>query len=177
MAFADPKTNIQNLLIGEDMKVLDVGAGSGAYTFLVAEIVKDGKVYAVDVQKDLLSKLKADGAKRHLHNIETVWADAEKIGGTKLADKIIDVAIVSNILFQVEHKEGLAKEVARLIRPKGRLMVIDWTDSFGGLGPKPEDIFGKSRAKALFESSGFKVIKEFDAGDHHYGIIFEKITN
>lgn len=174
MAFADPKKNIQNLLIGEEMKVLDAGAGSGAYALLAAEIAKAGKVYAVDVQKELLFKLKAEGAKKHLHNIETVWADIEKFGGTKLADGIIDVAIVSNLLFQIEHKEGMAKEIARLVRPKGKMMVIDWSDSFGGLGPKQEAVFNASRTKALFEKSGFKVSKEFDAGDHHFGIIFER---
>ncbi len=175
VSFADPKTNISNLVIGEEMKVLDVGAGSGAYTLAAAELAKNGKVYAVDVQKELLAKIKAEGAKRHLHNIEGIWADIEKPHATKLADKIIDVGIVSNILFQVEHKEGLAKEVARLIRPKGKLMVIDWSDSFGGLGPIQRDVFNANRTKGLFENVGFKTVKEFDAGDHHYGIIFERI--
>ena len=175
MAFTDPKVNIQNLLIGEEMKVLDIGAGSGAYTFLAAERAHAGKVYTVDVQKDLLMKLKAEGAKKHLHNIQTVWADVEIVGSTKLADSTIDVGIVSNILFQIEHKEGLAKEVSRLIRPKGRLMVIDWTDSFGGLGPIEKEVFNANRAKSLFESAGFKIVKEFDAGDHHYGLIFERL--
>jgi ubiquinone/menaquinone biosynthesis C-methylase UbiE len=175
MAFADPKKNIEHLMIGEDMKVVDVGSGGGAYTFVAAGIAESGKVYAIDVQKDLLSKLRAEAAKRHLHNIETVWADIEELGGTKLMDGIADRAIISNLLFQIEHKEGAAKEVARLVRPKGRLMVIDWTDSFGGLGPVPNDVFSASKARALFERAGFQMLKEFDAGDHHYGIIFEKL--
>lgn len=175
MAFTNPKQNIDHLMIGEDMNVVDFGSGSGVYTFFAAEIARGGKVYAVDVQKDLLSKLKTEAAKRHLHNIETVWGDVEEPRGTKLMDAIADRAIVSNLLFQVEHKEGLVKEVARLVRAKGRVLVIDWTDSFGGLGPASGDVFNASKARALFERAGFQLLKEFDAGDHHYGIIFEKL--
>lgn len=174
MAFTDPGSNIEHLLIGEEMKVIDIGAGSGAYTLAAAEIARNGKIYAVDIQKDLLLKIKSEGAKRHLHNIETIWADAEESRGTKLADGAMDVGIVSNLLFQIEHKEGLAREVARIIRKKGRLMVIDWSDSWGGLGPHPKDIVTAKAAKQLFEKAGFKAQKEFNAGDHHYGMIFEK---
>ncbi|MDO8492160.1 MAG: methyltransferase domain-containing protein [bacterium] len=175
MSFTDPKSNIEHLMIGEEMKVIDIGAGSGAYVFAAAEIARNGKVYAVDVQKDLLLKIKAEGAKRHLYNIETVWADAEEPGGTKLSDGAMDRAIVSNLLFQVEHREGLVKEVARIIRKKGRILVVDWTDSWGGLGPQAKDVVTAKTARQLFEKVGFKMLKEFNAGDHHYGIVFEKI--
>lgn len=174
MAFADPKSNIEHLMIGEDMKVGDFGSGSGLYTFLSAGIANLGKVYAFDVQKELLKKIKSEGAKKHLHNIETVWADIEEVRGTRMIDGALDRGIVSNILFQIEDKNGFVKEVARLIRPKGRVMVIDWSDSFGGLGPIASEVFNSSSAKAIFTRHGFKVLKEFDAGDHHYGIIFEK---
>ena len=174
MAFADPKSNIDHLMIGEDMKVGDFGSGSGLYTLLSAQIATLGKVYAFDVQKELLKKIKAEGAKKHLHNIETVWADIEEPRGTRMIDGALDRGIVSNILFQVEDKNGFVKEVARLIRPKGRVMVIDWSDSFGGLGPVASEVLPASSARTLFERAGFKLMKELSAGDHHYGLIFEK---
>lgn len=174
MAFADPKSNIEHLLIGEEMNVIDIGAGSGAYVLAAAEVARNGKVYALDIQKDLLLKIKKEAGKRNIHNIETLWADAEDLGGTKLRDGLIDIGIVSNLLFQIEHKEGLAKEVSRIIRKKGRLLLIDWTDSFGGLGPQTKDVVTSEKAKQLFEKVGFKTLKEFNAGDHHYGMIFER---
>lgn len=174
MAFSDPKKNIEHLMIGEDMKVGDFGSGSGAYTFEAAEIARDGKVYAFDVQKDLLKKLKAEGNKRHLSNIEIVWADLEEAHGARLADSVLDRGIISNILFQIGDKDAFVKEVSRLVRKKGRVMLIDWSDSFGGLGPSAKDVVTLGSARALFLRAGFTAIKEFDAGDHHYGIIFEK---
>src|SRR5262245_4305424 len=122
-------------MIGEEMKVIDIGSGSGAYTFAAAEVARSGKVYAADIQADLISKLKTEGNRRSLHNIETIWCDVDEPRGTRLADGAMDRAIVSNLFFQAENKEGLVKEVSRIVRPKGRAMVIDWSESFGGLGP------------------------------------------
>jgi precorrin-6B methylase 2 len=69
------------------MKVVDLGAGSGFYTIEAAKLVRSGgRVYAVDVQQDLLAKLKNSAALAGLRNIEVVWGNIEKIGGTKLRE-------------------------------------------------------------------------------------------
>jgi len=127
----------------------------------------------VDIQKDLLSKIKNDANKNHLLNIEVIWGDIEKIGGTKLRDNCVDGVVASNILFQLQDKESFKKEVNRILKPNGKLFVIDWSDSFGGLGPQPASIFAGPSCKNLFRDS-FVVEKEFNAGAHHYGIIFKK---
>ncbi len=174
--FANPRDIVRRLSIGEGMKVADIGAGSGAYTLALAEVVgSDGKVYAIDVQRELLMKLKTEAQHRHIHSIETVWGDAEKDHGTKLADASVDVAFLSNVLFQAEHKEGLLREVKRIVRSKGRIFLIDWSDSFGGMGPLTKDVVKKEKAKELMLSHGFSAEGEFSAGAHHYGLIFSKV--
>ena len=175
MSFANPQHNIEQLELNHGMKVADVGTGSGTYVLMAAKIVGDnGKVYAVDIQHELLSKLRTESKHQNIHNIEFVWGDAEKKGGTKIKDAVADAVIISNVLFQVENKRGMIFEVARLLKPGGKMMVIDWTDSFGGLGPRPKDVFAKVEAKSLLMEAGMSLLKEFDAGAHHYGFIFVK---
>jgi len=172
--FADPKKNIEQFAFHSGMTIADLGAGSGAYSLLAARTVGDlGKVYAIDVQKELLQRIKNDAIKEHLSNIEVVWGDIEKMGGTSLKDDLIDGAIVSNLLFQLQHKDIFRNEVHRILKPEGRVFVIDWTDSFGGIGPHPESVFSLVACRELFKE-GFVVDKEFNAGTHHYGIIFKK---
>jgi ubiquinone/menaquinone biosynthesis C-methylase UbiE len=172
--FSDPKKNIEAFSLIPGMTMVDLGSGSGAYCAPLSIAVGDkGKVYAVDVQKDLLAKIKNDANKNHLSNIEVIWGDIEKVGGTKLRDECVDGAVASNILFQLHNKEGFKKEVVRILKPGGRLFVVDWTDSFGGLGPQGASIFASPSCKNLFLDS-FSVEKEFNAGAHHYGIIFKK---
>ncbi len=175
MSFANPQSNIEHLNLNHGMKVADIGTGSGVYAFLASKLVgENGKVYAVDIQHELLSKLRTESKRQNIHNIDFVWGDAEEKAGLKIKDATVDVAIVSNVLFQVEDKRGMIFEAARLLKPTGKILVIDWTDSFGGLGPMPNDVFSKEEARSLLTEAGLSFLKEFDAGAHHYGFIFVK---
>lgn len=172
MAFNEPAENIKNLDLKEGSIVADFGAGSGHYTLAVGKRVHGrGQVFAIDVQKDLLSKIQSAARDAGIHNIQIIWGDVEKVGGSKLRDKMVDAVIISNILFQSDKKEEIAKEAFRILRPGGEVMVIDWTDSYGGLGPKPGHILMEEEAQKIFESVGFKYSKSFYAGDHHWGFI------
>jgi ubiquinone/menaquinone biosynthesis C-methylase UbiE len=173
--FSHPETNVASWKLSLGASVADLGSGSGHYALALARAVGDaGKVYAVDIQKDLLAKVKNEGIAQGLRNIEVVWGDIEKIGGTKIKDEALDAVLLSNILFQVKEKETLAKEASRILKKEGTLAVIDWQDSFGGLGPHSDAVFPKEHAQKLLESVGLSLEREFSAGDHHYGLVFKK---
>ncbi len=173
--FSDPKKNIAELSINDGMNVVDLGAGSGFYTIEVAKKVGPrGIVYAVDVQDDLLNKLKNSAKLVGLRNIEVISGNIEKIGGTKLREAIADRVILSNTLFQINpaDRDNLALEIKRLLKSNGKLMVIDWTVG-SPLSPKTAVL--PMLSEGIFQKAGFLLEKNFDAGDHHYGLIFKKL--
>src|SRR3954468_12533649 len=123
--FSDPAKNVAMLGVDHGMKVVDLGAGSGFYSIESAKRTgPTGRVYAVDVQQDLLSKLKNTAAVAGIRNIEVVWGNIEKLGGTKLREAIADRAIISNTLFQIaeQDRDNLALETKRLVKSGGKLM-------------------------------------------------------
>ena len=157
------------------MKVADLGAGSGHYASEAGRRVGgEGRVYAVDVQKDLLERVAKEAREAGLSNVEIIWGDAEEKGGTKLRDGAVDAVIAANVLFQLDDKEGFAAEAGRILHPKGRILVVDWLDSFGNMGPRPEGVVGKGAARKIFEEAGFSFESEIPAGEHHWGLIFRK---
>ncbi len=168
--FSDPASNLAKLGIMHGMKIVDIGAGSGFYSIEAARLAGSmGRVYAVDVQKDLLERLRSEAGAQGVKNIEVVWGNAEKIGGTKLRESIADRVIVSNVLFQIEKPDDFCLEMRRLLKPGGKVMVIDWSEA----SPlSPQTLVTSPKATALFEKSGFKLEHTFGAGDHHYGLIF-----
>lgn len=171
--FAHPQRNIDLLGIRPGQVVVDFGSGSGAYVLGIAERLNGmGHVYAVDVQQDLLRRVKNEAHKRHLHNVETIWSDVETPNGSKIADAHADLVLISNLLFQVEAKSAVFAEAKRILNPAGTLVVIDWSDSFAGMGPIKKDVVKKEKAIELAEKEGFDLREEFDAGAHHYGLIF-----
>jgi ubiquinone/menaquinone biosynthesis C-methylase UbiE len=133
---------------------------------------ESGKVYAIDVQKDLLRRILNDARKQLLDNVHILWGDLEKPHGSKLADRSVDLVLVSNILFQVEHKLHVLKEAHRILRPRGRLAIIDWKESYGGMGPIKSHVFSENDATTLAERAGFVFQDSFLPGAHHYGLLF-----
>ena len=175
MAFAVPRENIQHLKLREGMHVADLGAGSGHYSIEAARIVGDsGAVYAIEVQKDLLTRISDDAKRAGLHNIHVVWGDVEENQGTKLGDKSVDAVILSNILFQAEDKTALLREACRILKPEGNMLIIDWSDSHGGLGPQPDMLVSKSDAQNLAQEVGLIFKEDVEVGEHHYGFVMSK---
>ena len=170
MDFADPSGNLAQFGLTEGQFVADFGAGSGHYSFAAARAVgSTGRVYAVEVQKDLLDRLKKQAREEGLGNIEIVWGDIERLGGVKIRDHLVDAVILSNVLFQIGDKQGLVQEVSRVLKPKGRVLIIDWSDSFNNMGPSEDSIFKAPDARLLFEGNGYVFEQNIEVGAHHYG--------
>lgn len=171
--FSNPEKNVAQLGLKEGMKVADFGAGTGLYSKAASfRVGTEGKVYAIEVQKDLVKKLESEVKNWGSSNIECIWGDIESKNGTKIADHTMDAVIVSNVLFQVEDKSGLIDEAKRVLKNDGKILLIDWSESFGGMGPSPDHVINSQKATELFTSRGFKFLENIVVSDHHYGIIF-----
>jgi len=169
--FSDPLKNLKAFGLREDNIVADLGAGTGFYSLAAGMLAPRGKVYAVELQKDFLDTIKNKIKDAGLSNVEIIWGNVEKIGGTKIGDSVADAAIASNILFQVEDKENFILEVKRILKQKGRVLLIDWSESSFMNGT---NIISKDKARIMFEKKGFLLEREINAGDYHYGMILIK---
>ncbi|MFA6158267.1 MAG: class I SAM-dependent methyltransferase [Candidatus Paceibacterota bacterium] len=173
--FSDPGHNIQQLGISDGMIVADLGSGSGFYSLEAAKAVAPmGKVYAVDVQRDMLERLKKEAQRFHVRNIDVIVGDLERLGGTKIREGSCDVVIVSNVLFMIEDKKSFLSEAKRILKHKGRVLLIDWSASFSHMGPHPEHVVYKDAAIKLLTEAGLVFEREISAGAQHYGIISRK---
>ncbi len=175
--FSDPENNIKQFALATGMQVADFGSGSGFYTIAIAKAIQpNGRVFAIDIQKELLDKLKNNARQNHLGNIDVIWGDLERLGGTKLRENSLDAVVLANILFQIQNKDAVSLEIKRVLRPNGRVLVVDWSASFGGIGPQEKDVIHKESMISIFEDHGFVLDREISAGAHHYGLIFRKVN-
>jgi ubiquinone/menaquinone biosynthesis C-methylase UbiE len=174
--FVDPAVIVSHFHIREGDTVADFGAGSGFYVELLAKKVGgQGRVYACEIQKELVEKIGTIARQKGLFSVHPLWCDLEQVKGVKIADGTLDVAVMINTLFQCEDKVTVLSEVARTLRSGGKFFIVDWSDSFGGLGPQPTEVLMPLQAQALAEENGFVYERSFDAGDHHYGLGFRRI--
>lgn len=176
--FVSPGKIIEELGVEPPMVVADFGCGSGHYSIEAAKKVgKAGKVYAIDVQQDMLGFVKTRAKTEDLINIETIWTDLETPDSTRLASASVDLVFISNILFQAEDKNKILQEAFRILKSGGRVSIIEWDieNQPDKLGPPLDSRVSRDTAKNLLESAGFVFEKEFNPGDHHYGFVFKKL--
>jgi len=137
------------LAVPADAVVADLGSGTGFYTDVIASRV--GTCYAVDVQSEMHDLYAEKGIPE---NVETVTAGVEDL---PLAEDALDAAFSTMTYHEYASDESLA-ELARVVRPGGRVVTVDWTaDGPGEVGPPRDERFGVGDAASAFEDAGFTV--------------------
>lgn len=174
--FLRPELIASHFHVRDGDLVGDFGSGAGTYVPILSQKVgARGRVFACELQRGLVDKLGSMVRAKGLHNVDPLWCDIEADGGIKIADETLDVAIVINTLFQLEDKAAAITEKKRTLRSGGVLYLVDWSDSFGGIGPHPDCVICREVAIDLFESAGFIFEREYPAGVYHYGLAFRVV--
>ena len=176
MPFLQPELATRSFDILPGMTIADFGCGSGHWALLLAKLVgPSGKVYAFDVQESALEATRSQAKLAHMYNIEGVRTDLEQPHGSTLKDACVDMVVLSNILFQVESKETIVKEAARVVKPGGKAIVIEWDETESLTGPPIAQRITRQETERLFLQQSFRFEKECNAGSQHYGFVFKKI--
>ena len=165
---------MNQLELRENMTAADFGSGSGGWAIPLAKKLVSGRVYAVDIQEEALAALRTKADSLKLNNIKSIRADLEQSLGSSIQSGLLDLVLLTNLLFQVKHRQEILSEAKRALRPGGRLLLVDW---------RPEALVGPTEgriplteAKEMVQGAGFEFEKEVSAGAYHYGLVFLKAS-
>ena len=155
--------------------VVDYGAGTGMYSLPVADALPNGTLVAVDEHQSLLDLL-ADKVRAHppagdLRAVQTTD------NAVPLADGAADRVFMINVLHHVHDEPAALAEVMRLLRPGGRLVVVDFARMDRPVGPPNEHVLELDDARAVLTALGLREISVHlpgDVGRYHNAIVAEK---
>lgn len=172
----NPQQLLERVGVGSGSRVADLGCGAMAYfTMQAARAVGErGQVYAVDIQREVLSSVDSRSKLAGLANVRTVWSDLEKVGAADIPPGTLDVALLVNTLFQLNDHASAMAEAARLLKPGGRLLVADWKSIGAPFGPAMERRVSPGRVRELAAAAGLALAEEFEAGPYHFGQTYTK---
>lgn len=163
--------------ISVGQKVADFGCGHGFFALTAAKIVGGkGQVYAVDILKSALEMVEAEARRQQILNITTVWSNIEMYGATKITENSLDVALIIHTVYQLDSLDNFFQEVVRLVKPGGKIVIIDWEKKKTPIGPTLEHRISEEEVRhQLANSSSLKEVEYFRPGQYHYGLIYKKV--
>jgi len=163
-AFLKPKIVLESWDVRPGEKIADFGCGAGFFSVALAQCAgPQGTVYALDVRQEALdaarAKIKIAGAT----TVQLIRADLEQPNGSGIKGASVDKVLIANILFQAENKQAVLQEVARILRPQGSLLVIEWDPEKSAGAPVLPNTINRIEARKCVENAGFEQIKEISA--------------
>ena len=158
-----PQADVVRLLRLEgDETVVDYGAGTGVYTEAVAAALPHGLVIAVEALPELAAKLRerlGPGLLEHVNVVVT--ADNHVPVEDGCADRVVMVDVLHHLFDQ----PGALDEAARLLRPGGLFVVVDWGDKNREVGPPLDHVLGLEAVRKIARDMGLQEVEAHDQGD------------
>jgi len=165
IATLDATTRVQGLKIGEVLAklalmpgqtVADIGAGSGIFSLQFSRSVKPGgKVYAVEVDEKLIEHILGSATEQGITNIEGVFGEYDDPS----LPVEVDVAFINDVLHHIEHRELYLKNLAKYLKPGGRIAIIDYKPGQGGHANDPALQVSQEQATAWMAAAGLKPVE------------------
>ena len=152
--------------------VVEFGCGYGTFTFPAARHTT-GTVFALDIEPDLIERLRARAKRDAISNMVAQTRDFVA-HGTGLEAGSQSHAMIYNLL-HLEDPEGLLREAYRVLRPNGRLSIIHWrSDIPTPRGPALEIRPTPAQCRAWMEAAGFREVQNIDLREccqFHFGLV------
>jgi ubiquinone/menaquinone biosynthesis C-methylase UbiE len=165
-AFLEPERLLERFDVRAGMTVADLGAGPGFFTFpLPTRVGASGQVYATDNSPEILRILDGRGLPPQ---VRPVLAGESRI---PIADGVVDLALLAFVLHELVHPEAFLREVRRLLRPSGRLVVLEWVRHEEEMGPPMHERLSSARSAALLAAGGFSVSEEGHVNASQYYLV------
>lgn len=166
-AWQKPHEVIQALKLKPDAVIADIGAGTGYFAVRFATMAPKGKVYAVDVEPDMVKYLAERAKKEKRPNLVAL---AGKPDDPRLPEKA-DLVVLVDVYHHIDSRERYFRRVAGYLKPGGRLAVIDFRlDS--PQGPPKSARIAPERVIAELRSAGFTLSEKHEFLPNQYFLVF-----
>lgn len=162
---------ISNLPVEKNSVVADIGAGSGYYTFRMAERVPQGKVYAVEIQEDAVQYLKERSKILNRDHVEAVKGGEQS---PNLPQNALDLVVMVDVYHELLYPYEMLEAIKKALKANGKLLLIEYRGEDPELGIKKLHKMTVKQIEKELSASGFRLAKNGQFMNIQHFLVFEK---
>jgi predicted methyltransferase len=162
-----PHEVIQALGLQADAQIADLGAGTGYFAARLANMLAQGRVYAVDIEPDMVRYLEARAKREGLRNVIAIKGEPDD---PRLPEKV-DLILLVDVYHHIEARADYFRRLRASLRPGGRVAIIDFrVDS--PAGPPRAARIAPATVRAEMKAAGYAVAAEHSFLPYQYFLVF-----
>jgi ubiquinone/menaquinone biosynthesis C-methylase UbiE len=167
-----PDQVMDAMAIADGSRVADIGAGSGWFTIRLARRVgPQGIVYAEDVQQEMINAISRRVSREGFTNVKPVLGLRND---PRLPARSLDAVLMVDAYHEVEDRVSMLANLAKALKPQGRLGIIDFRLDGTGPGPAPDERVSPDVVVKDAEKAGLKLLRQEPFLQYQYFLIFGK---
>ncbi len=167
-----PSQMRKQLEVKPGMVVCDMGCGNGYHTLPLAEMVGEkGKVYAVDVQPEMIAMLKRNIEAKGLKNIVPING---LYHDPKLTPNTCDMILLVDVYHEFSHPVQMLAGMRAALKPGGQIVLVEFRAEDANVPIKPEHKMSKVQIHKEMNANGFKLVREYDGLPWQHLMFFGK---
>lgn len=168
-AWQEPDKVLDALQLTPNAIVADLGAGTGYFSVRLAKRVPQGKVFAVDIEPDMLRYLDERKHRDRLHVLQPVQASADAAN----LPEPVDLVLVVDTYHHIDNRTAYFAKLGQSLRPGGRLAIIDYKID-APEGPPPEFRMPPEKVAAEVEAAGYQLVATHPFLPRQYFLVFQR---
>jgi ubiquinone/menaquinone biosynthesis C-methylase UbiE len=167
-----PELLLRELALAPGMTVADIGAGTGYYTWQLAKQVgPGGRVYAVDVQPEMIAMLDRQMAKRGVHNVVSVLGSDTTV---KLPPASVDLAIMVDVYHELAYPSEVLDSIVGALKPGGHIVFVEYRAEDPAIAIKPLHKMSERQVRREATAHGLRWERSIESLPIQHVIVFRK---
>ena len=162
---------LENLPITSKSVVADIGAGSGYYTFRIAPLVSEGKVYAVDIQEEAVDYIRNRSNELGVANVIPLKGTEKS---PNLPEGEVDLVIMVDVYHELSYPQEMLSAIYKSLKPDGKILLLEYKGEDPSIAIKPLHKMTEKQAKKELKANGFELVENGKFLPIQHYLIFEK---